>query len=642
MAFDFSPGLRDFSAIGNLGQTFRTAQKQSTDAAVAEQRRGLLASLGGGDADYRKVGLGLLSSGDVQGGVAVLGLAQKAGDPAREAEWMRGVNGGGAPSAPQAPSGGAMQGGSGHDTDTGMPKSLIRSESGGNFGASNDVMGAGGKAGHFGRAQFGQARLQEAAAAGAIPQGITPQAFMANPELQKAAERWHFSDIDNFIAQNGLTQAVGKTINGVPVTADGMKAVAHLGGKGGLMKFIQSNGQYNPADDNGTTLLSYLGQHAGGGAPASIAGPQAQVAYTEADNQRLEREMAQNPDSAQPVQMAQNAAVQSDMPASGSQQSQGFVVPGQAAPPAGLMQDPNVQKWSNLLLSAPTDRAKAYAKSQLEIALQDAKTQVDANRDPETIREFMIAKQRGFTQARTPQEYAREKERPRAPVSVNEGTRLINPDTGAVIFDGTQGQSKVSREASEREAEANKRGLQGDARDQYILNGRLPASSDKALPAELGARVAISQQFLEDFPKLRDAAMAGKVTGLIDGTIANFGRGEQGETLRRIKVGSEAIVRNLTGAGMNLAEANDRVKQYEPTRTDDAETVVRKLDMMNEMVQRIEAEAYRGRGVPENRKGKNPYFAGEKSSTTTQYTEGQRASNGQQTLVFRGGSWVPE
>ena len=35
---------------------------------------------------------------------------------------------------------------------------------------------------------------------------------------------------------------------------DGLRAVAHLGGKSGMKKFLQSKGDYNPADELGTSL----------------------------------------------------------------------------------------------------------------------------------------------------------------------------------------------------------------------------------------------------------------------------------------------------------------------------------------------------------------------------------------------------
>jgi hypothetical protein len=136
--------------------------------------------------------------------------------------------------------------------------SLIQSESGGNWGAQNSEMGAGGKAGHFGRVQFGQARLQDAMNAGAIPQGVTPQQFMASPELQVAAENWHFADLEK-----NLGPLVGSVVNGRALDMGSLVAMGHLGGAGGARKYVQTGGRYNPSDSFGTSLSDYAGAHGG-------------------------------------------------------------------------------------------------------------------------------------------------------------------------------------------------------------------------------------------------------------------------------------------------------------------------------------------------------------------------------------------
>ena len=41
------------------------------------------------------------------------------------------------------------------------------------------------------------------------------------------------------------------------MSRDGLRAVAHLGGKTGMIKYVQSGGKYNPADDFGTKLSDY-------------------------------------------------------------------------------------------------------------------------------------------------------------------------------------------------------------------------------------------------------------------------------------------------------------------------------------------------------------------------------------------------
>lgn len=142
---------------------------------------------------------------------------------------------------------------------------LIRSESGGNWSAQNNAVGSGGNIGHFGRGQFGVARLNDAKRAGVIPADMTPQQFMANPAAQVATEQWHENDIMSFAAQNGITDRIGDTINGVPITREGIVNVAHLGGNAGARRFFETNGQYNPADANGTRLSDYLAMGADGG-----------------------------------------------------------------------------------------------------------------------------------------------------------------------------------------------------------------------------------------------------------------------------------------------------------------------------------------------------------------------------------------
>lgn len=140
-----------------------------------------------------------------------------------------------------------------------VPRSLIGTESGGRWDAYNDVKGSGG-IGHDGILQFSQGRRAEAVAAGVIPQ-MTREEFRANKQAQVAAANWHFNDIDNRIRKAGFDRYVGQTINGTPVSWDGMRSMAHLGGFGGLSSFIRSGGAHNPADAYGTSLSAYGTTH---------------------------------------------------------------------------------------------------------------------------------------------------------------------------------------------------------------------------------------------------------------------------------------------------------------------------------------------------------------------------------------------
>ncbi len=136
--------------------------------------------------------------------------------------------------------------------------SLTGTESGGNaaaFRTNNDGRSFGGLL------QFGQERLNEVT--DGLGKGrITVEQFASMSATdQRAINRAHVKDL---IQQAQATGAIGSTINGVTVTLSGLVAVAHLGGAAGMRKFVQSGGQYNPADQLGTSLTDYLSKHGSG------------------------------------------------------------------------------------------------------------------------------------------------------------------------------------------------------------------------------------------------------------------------------------------------------------------------------------------------------------------------------------------
>ena len=98
-----------------------------------------------------------------------------------------------------------------------------------------------------GKLQMGQARLTDYKKA--TGKTFTEDEFKADPALQNEVAQWHFKDIDNAI------DALGDAAKGYD--RDGLSSVAHLGGKSGMRKFVKSGGQYNPADELGTSLKTY-------------------------------------------------------------------------------------------------------------------------------------------------------------------------------------------------------------------------------------------------------------------------------------------------------------------------------------------------------------------------------------------------
>ncbi|BCB17906.1 hypothetical protein OCUBac02_08000 [Bosea sp. ANAM02] len=206
-------------AFANLGQTLGSIpgdfRKMQKEAAEREEFARIGKGLKDGTLDYNSAAGSLYALGRPDSAVDLLKLGEARRLRTSGEEASRGLNDAlrGYLGAPTSPSPQATLG----STSSALSPSLIGNESGGNWQAQNNEVGAGGARGHFGRGQFGVARLQEAANAGAIPQGTTPQQFKDSPELQQRAEAWHVNDIRANIKANGFDRLFGQRIGGVPI-----------------------------------------------------------------------------------------------------------------------------------------------------------------------------------------------------------------------------------------------------------------------------------------------------------------------------------------------------------------------------------------------------------------------------------------
>ena len=127
-------------------------------------------------------------------------------------------------------------------------ESLGRRESGGRYDVVN-------REGYTGKYQFGPARLADYM--NATGQKFSMDEFRKNPALQERVQRWHEGDILDYVAANELDRYIGQVVGGVKVTPQSMLGMAHLGGKSGMRKFLETGGEYNPEDSNGTSLRDY-------------------------------------------------------------------------------------------------------------------------------------------------------------------------------------------------------------------------------------------------------------------------------------------------------------------------------------------------------------------------------------------------
>lgn len=137
-------------------------------------------------------------------------------------------------------------------------ENLAQSESGGNYSAKNS-------SGFTGKYQFGPDRLADFMKANG--KQFTMAEFQSNPRLQEEVQAWHEGDILDFVSSSGLDKYFGQTVGGVVVTPGSLLGMAHLGGKTGMKKFVESGGSYDPADSNGTRLSDYGKQFASSEGP---------------------------------------------------------------------------------------------------------------------------------------------------------------------------------------------------------------------------------------------------------------------------------------------------------------------------------------------------------------------------------------
>jgi len=121
---------------------------------------------------------------------------------------------------------------------------LALSESSGNYQSVNSL-------GYSGYLQFGQPRLDDYN--NAFGTDITTKEFAADNDLQDKVNLWHIKDIDKTYDKLDPT-----ALAAAGVDKDGFRAAAHIGGKTGATKFVNSLGAYNPSDANQTSIADYV------------------------------------------------------------------------------------------------------------------------------------------------------------------------------------------------------------------------------------------------------------------------------------------------------------------------------------------------------------------------------------------------
>jgi hypothetical protein len=124
----------------------------------------------------------------------------------------------------------------------------------------------------------------------------------------------------------------------------------------------------------------------------------------------------------------------------------------------------------------------------------------------------------------------------------------------------------------------------------------IPGGPATQIPAEVGARVGLAKAFEPYAQEIANAVEGGKFNTAVGRMQLATGTGEVGALSRRMELGKEALMRGLTGAGMNASEADAYAARFSIQTMDSPATIKDKLNMLTWSLSNIENIVTRGRG----------------------------------------------
>ena len=137
----------------------------------------------------------------------------------------------------------------GQDKNSDFKEQMAQSESSGRTDVVNPE-------GFMGAYQFGEDRLSDFKKDTGMD--FSKEQFLKNKDLQDQVFDWHVNDINSYIDSRNLDKFIGTEVDGITITREGLVAGAHLGGRTGLRKYLETDGKYNPEDSNGTSISDYV------------------------------------------------------------------------------------------------------------------------------------------------------------------------------------------------------------------------------------------------------------------------------------------------------------------------------------------------------------------------------------------------
>lgn len=137
---------------------------------------------------------------------------------------------------------------------------------------------------------------------------------------------------------------------------------------------------------------------------------------------------------------------------------------------------------------------------------------------------------------------------------------------------------------------------------RYAADGKtleaIAGGPAEKVDAQVAARIGLAESFLGQLPEIRKRVNAGQATGPGGAIKGALGYGDAGELRRQVASGAEALLRNLTGAGMSIPEANKYIKRYEIEALDttDVSRINSKLNQLERELKFTLEAVKKGRG----------------------------------------------
>lgn len=150
---------------------------------------------------------------------------------------------------------------------------------------------------------------------------------------------------------------------------------------------------------------------------------------------------------------------------------------------------------------------------------------------------------------------------------------------------------------------AKSQGFNGTFMDYQTALRKSGASSVNVnnIPAEVGARIALGEGFLGQIDDIKERAKKFYGSPSMTEQVKRrgqmiFNTGEGGKIWREVEVGKEALVRQLTGAGMAVPEAEAQAARYSLSPYDTEFDAITKLDGLARDLNNTARGAYSAKG----------------------------------------------